>query len=128
MSKPIHILIVEDSEDDSLLLLHELRQGGYDPDSKRVETSGSMRTALEQRQWDLVISDYVLPGFSGLDALNVLKESGLDLPFIIVSGRIGEDLAVVAMKAGAHDYIVKGNLKRLVPAVERELRDAEVRR
>ena len=121
-------MIVEDSEDDSLLLLHELRRGGYDPDSKRVDTPGTMRTALEQRHWDLVISDYVLPGFSGLDALNILKESGLDLPLIIVSGKIGEDIAVGAMKAGAHDYIIKGNLARLVPAVERELRDAEVRR
>ena len=128
MSKPIHILIVEDSEDDSVLLLHELRRGGYDPGSKRVDTPGAMRTALEQQHWDLVISDYVLPGFSGLEALSVLKESGLDLPFIIVSGKIGEDIAVGAMKAGAHDYIIKGNLKRLVPAVERELRDAEVRR
>jgi PAS domain S-box-containing protein len=128
MSKPIHILIVEDSEDDSLLILHELRRGGYEPESRRVDTPGAMKAALEQRPWDLVISDYILPGFGGLEALNILKERGLDLPFIIVSGRIGEDIAVGAMKAGAHDYIIKGNFKRLVPVVERELRDAEVRR
>ena len=126
--KPLHILIVEDSEDDCLLLLRELRRGGYDPVYERVETAAAMREALEQRQWDIVISDYVLPKFSGLVALKMLKESGLDLPFIIVSGNIGESIAVHAMKAGAHDYILKGNLTRLVPAVERELREATVRR
>ena len=126
--KPLHILIVEDSEDDSLLLLRELRHGGYDPVHERVETSGAMRKALEQQHWDVVISDYVLPQFSGLAALRMLEESGLDLPFIIVSGNIGESIAVDAMKAGAHDYIIKGNLTRLAPAVERELREAVVRR
>jgi len=126
--KPLHILIVEDSEDDTLLLLRELRRGGYDPVYKRVETSGAMREALEQQSWDIVISDYVLPQFSGLTALKMLKQSGLDLPFIIVSGNIGESIAVHAMKAGAHDYILKGNLTRLVPVVERELREATVRR
>lgn len=126
--KPLHILIVEDSEDDCLLLLRELRRGGYDPVCERVETSGDMRKALAQRHWDIVISDYVLPKFSGLTALKTLKESGLDLPFIIVSGNIGESIAVDAMKAGAHDYILKGNLTRLVPAVERELREATIRR
>ncbi len=127
MSKPLHILIVEDSEEDALLLLMELRRNGYEPDFERVETREAMKAALERRKWEVVISDYVMPRFSGLDALATLKESGLDLPFIIVSGNIGEDIAVEAMKAGAHDYILKGNLKRLVPAVERELRDAEVR-
>jgi len=128
MSKPLRILIVEDSEEDALLLLMELRKNGYEPDFARVETHEAMKEALERREWDVVISDYVMPRFSGLDALAVLKESGLDLPFIIVSGNIGEDIAVGAMKSGAHDYILKGNLKRLVPAVERELRDAETRR
>lgn len=127
MKKPLRVLIVEDSEDDTMLLLRELRRGGYDAAFERVETSGFMKEALEKQKWDIVVSDYVLPGFSGLAALNVLKETGLDLPFIIVSGNIGEDVAVNAMKAGAHDYIMKGNLKRLVPAVERELHDAEVR-
>lgn len=128
MSKPLRVLIVEDSEDDALLLLMELQRSGYEPDVERVETREAMKEALGRREWDIVISDYVMPRFSGFDALNVLEESGLDLPFIIVSGNIGEDIAVQAMKAGAHDYILKGNLARLVPAIERELRDAEVRR
>jgi PAS domain S-box-containing protein len=126
--KPLHILIVEDSEDDGLLLLRELQRGGYDPVWERVETSGAMLEALERRPWDIVISDYVLPQFSGLSALKILKQSGLDLPFIILSGNIGESIAVDAMKAGAHDYILKDNFTRLVPAVERELREATVRR
>lgn len=128
MPKPLNILIVEDSEEDTLLLLMELRRSGYEPDFRRVETHEAMKEALQQREWDVVISDYVMPKFSGLEALATLKESGLDLPFIIVSGNIGEDIAVEAMRAGAHDYILKGNLTRLLPAVEREIRDAEVRR
>ena len=127
-AKPLRILIVEDSEDDTYLLLRELREGGYGPVYERVETPEAMRAALVKQEWDIIISDYVLPKFSGLAALEVLRESGRDLPFIIVSGNIGEDIAVGAMKAGAHDYIIKGNLKRLVPAIERELREAEVRR
>ncbi|MEW6443171.1 MAG: response regulator [bacterium] len=128
MSKQLRVLIVEDSEDDTLLLLRELRQGGYDPVFERVERASSMKEALERKRWDIIVSDYVLPSFSGLAALVILKESGLDLPFIMISGKIGEEIAVGAMKAGAHDYLAKSNLKRLVPAVERELREAEVRR
>ncbi len=128
MSTPIKILIVEDSEEDALLLIRELRRSGYEPLYERVETREAMQNALHGRQWDVVISDYVMPKFSGTEALNVLKTSGLDLPFIIVSGNIGEDMAVDAMRAGAHDYILKGNLTRLVAAVERELRDAQIRR
>jgi PAS domain S-box-containing protein len=128
MTNPLRVLIVEDSEGDALLLIRELGRGGFDPVSERVDTREAMQKALRDRKWDVVISDYVMPRFSGLDALGVLRESGNDLPFIIVSGNIGEDIAVSAMKAGAHDYLIKGNLKRLAPAVERELRDAEVRR
>ncbi len=128
MNKPLRILLVEDSEDDALLMIRELKRGGYDPVFERVETAEAMRAALEQRPWDLVISDYLLPKFSGLAALSLVNESDLDLPFIIVSGNIGEDIAVNAMRAGAHDYLIKGNLTRLIPAVERELRDAETRR
>lgn len=128
MSKPLRVLFVEDLEDDALLLIRELRRGGYEPVFERVQTREEMQDALKGREWDIVISDYVMPRFNGLDALGVLGESGFDLPFIIVSGNIGEDIAVEAMKAGAHDYLIKGNLKRLVPAVERELREAEVRR
>ena len=128
MAVPLRVLIVEDSEDDAFLMLRELRKGGYEPQALRVETAGAMQEALETGQWDIIISDYVLPRFSGLAALHMLKQSGQDLPFIVVSGNIGEDIAVGAMKAGAHDYILKGNLTRLVPAVERELREAVVRR
>jgi PAS domain S-box-containing protein len=124
MSKPLRLLIVEDSEDDALFLLHELRKGGYTVTSERVDTAPAMSAALEKQAWDVVIADYVMPYFSAPDALILLKGKGIDLPFIVVSGKIGEDIAVATMKAGAHDYIMKGNLKRLVPAVERELREA----
>jgi PAS domain S-box-containing protein len=128
MSVPLRILIVEDSENDALLLLRELRRGGYKPDNERVDTAADMEAALEKRDWDLVISDHSMPSFSSSAALEILQRKGLDLPFIIVSGQIGEDAAVAAMKAGAHDYIMKDNLARLNTAIERELREAEVRR
>src|SRR5688572_15936913 len=105
-----------------------LKQGGYDLMSERVDTPELMRAALARQSWDVVISDYVMPRFSGLAALRILQERGLDLPFLIVSGHIGEETAVAAMKAGAHDYLMKDRLARLVPAVERELREADVRR
>lgn len=128
MSTPLRILIVEDSEDDIFLLLHELRKGGYAPEYVSVCTADSMRAALAERQWDVITADYNMPGFTALAALKLLQESGLDLPFIVVSGKIGEDQAVAAMKAGAHDYVMKQNLSRLVPAIEREIRDADERR
>ncbi|MGZ7046141.1 MAG: ATP-binding protein, partial [Candidatus Aminicenantales bacterium] len=128
IGRPLKVLIVEDSEDDARLLVRELRMNGYDPTFERIETPDAMREALGKRSWDIVISDHVLPKFSGFAALDMLRETGLDLPFIIVSGNIGEDIAVEAMRAGAHDYIMKDNLKRLAPAVGRELRDAETRR
>jgi phosphoserine phosphatase RsbU/P len=128
MGKPLRVLIVEDSEDDALLLVFELRRGDYSPVARRVESFEAMQQALEEETWDVVISDYVLPGFSGLEALRLVRKSGLDLPFIIVSGKIGEDTAVQAMKEGANDYLIKGNVSRLVPAIEREMQEAEVRR
>jgi len=128
MGKPLRVLIVEDSEDDALLLIFELRRGDYSPIAKRIETVEAMQRALEEETWDVVISDYVLPGFSGLEALRMVRKSGLDLPFIVVSGKIGEDTAVQAMKEGANDYLIKGNVSRLVPAIEREMQEAEVRR
>ncbi len=128
MGIPLRILIVEDSEDDTLLLLRELRRGGYELDHERVDTAASMQAALEKRVWDFVISDHSMPAFSSSAALELLQRNGLDLPFIIVSGKIGEDVAVKAMKAGAHDYIMKDNLARLNTAVDRELREAEERR
>ncbi len=109
-------------------MLRELRHGGYDPVSMRVETASEMEAAVDGRVWDVIISDYRLPHFSGMAALKLMQERGLDLPFILVSGAIGEDLAVEAMKAGAHDYLLKGKLARLAPAVKREIRDAEARR
>lgn len=128
MGEPVRLLIVEDSEDDTTLLLRELRRGGYAPEHERVETSAAMRAALTGSRWDVVISDFYLPTFDAPSALEVLKESGLDLPFIVVTGSIGEDIAVTAMKAGASDYLLKDNLARLVPAVRRELRESDVRR
>lgn len=127
-SKPLRVLIVEDSEDDSLLLKNELERGGYDVTYSRVETAEAMCAALAEESWDIVISDHRMPHFSSLDALKLHRERKSDIPFIVVSGSMGEELAVSAMKAGAHDYIMKDNLTRLVPAVEREIRDAESRR
>ncbi|MBM4325221.1 MAG: response regulator [Deltaproteobacteria bacterium] len=127
MGIPLRVLIVEDSEDDALLTERELKRGGYDPIFERVETPETMRKALLNQIWDIVISDHSMPHFSSPAALAILKESGLDLPFMIVSGTIGEDVAVAAMKAGAHDYIMKDNLTRLVPAIERELKEAALR-
>ena len=127
MAKTLHLLIIEDSDDDVLLLVRELRRGGYEPVFTHIQSREEMKDALCREAWDIIISDYVMPQFSGLDALHLLQESGLDIPFIIVSGNIGEDIAVNAMKAGANDYLIKGNLARLVPAVEREMRDAGVR-
>ncbi len=128
MSRNLRVLIVEDSENDAVLLEVELERAGYKPDCLRVETAETLQAALDRRAWDLVIADYVMPHFNGLSALALVREKGLDLPFIIVSGHISDDTAVAAMKAGAHDYVMKDNLVRLGPAVERELREAEVRR
>jgi PAS domain S-box-containing protein len=127
MSLSLRVLIVEDSEDDAALLERELRRGGYETVYKRVETAATMSAELKRGEWDIVISDYVMPRFSGLKALKVFEDSGLDLPFIVISGKIGEETAVEAMKAGAHDYIMKDNLARLVPAIQRELKEAAVR-
>ncbi|MCL5961231.1 MAG: ATP-binding protein [Chloroflexi bacterium] len=128
MATAIRVLIIEDSEIDAELLLRELRQGGYDPVFEQVDTPEAMNQALAGQQWDIIIADYVMPRFSGLAALQQVREKGLDVPFILLSGKVGEDTAVDAMKAGAHDYIVKGNLARLIPAIQRELREAVVRR
>ncbi len=128
MSKLLRVLIVEDSEDDAELLAIELERGGYDIVHHRVDNRADMQAALQHSQpWDIILADYSMPQFSAIAALELLKECELDLPFVIVSGKIGEDTAVAAMKAGAHDYLVKGQLSRLIPAVERELREAVLR-
>src|SRR5882724_4360667 len=128
MDIPLRVLIVEDSEDDCLLLKNELARGGYAVTYSRVETAEEMTAALAEEHWDIIVSDHRMPRFSSLAALKLFKERASNIPFIVVSGSIGEELAVSAMKAGAHDYIMKDNLTRLVPAVERELREAESRR
>jgi PAS domain S-box-containing protein len=120
--------MVEDSEDDSLLILRILQKSGYDPVYKRVETAEAMQAALREQSWEIILCDYNFPHFNGLKAIELLAETGIDIPLIIISGRIGEETAVAAMKAGAHDYVMKDNLSRLVPAIEREMKEAIVRR
>ncbi len=127
MPTPLRVLLVEDSEDDALLLLRELRRGDYEPTVVRVDTADAMYHALCQPGWDLVLCDYAMPHFNGLEALKLYRECRQDIPFIVVSGTIGEDVAVNTMLAGAHDYIMKGKLSRLVPAIQRELREAQER-
>lgn len=128
MTSSLRVLIVEDTEDDALLIVRELRRADYEVTFERVDTSEGMTAALAKQTWDLIIADYTMPNFNGIAALELLKASRIDIPFIVVSGSIGEDVAVATMKAGAHDYLMKGNLKRLLPSVERELREAEIRR
>ena len=128
MDEKIRVLIIEDSEDDTLLILRELGRGGYKPTYERVETESAMREALSSKEWDLILSDYNMPRFSTPEALSILKESGIDVPFIIVSGATGEENAVQLMKEGAHDYVMKGHIQRLVPVIERELQEAEGRK
>jgi PAS domain S-box-containing protein len=128
MTGPLRVLMVEDSATDAHLVIRELRRTGRSIEFQRVEDAGAMRAALESKSWDVVISDWSMPKFTAAAALGILKEKGLDLPFIIVSGTIGEEAAVEAMRAGAHDYVLKDRLARLTPAVERELRESEARR
>lgn len=122
--RPVRILIVEDSEFDARIVVTTLKQGGYSALFQRVETPAGLKDALHASTWDVIISDYNMPNFTALDALEIVQQSGLDVPFIIVSGGIGEATAVAAMKAGAHDYVMKGNQARLCPVVEREMREA----
>lgn len=128
MANVLRVLIIEDSENDTQIMLRELRRGGYEVEHKRVEARPSLQAALSESSWDLILCDYSMPRFSARDALQTLYESELDLPFIVVSGTIGEESAVEMLKAGAHDFIVKGRFARLLPAIERELKDARVRR
>jgi PAS domain S-box-containing protein len=127
MGIPLSVLIVEDSEDDARLLVRELKRGGYELTQEQVYTATAMQAALDRQVWDLVIGDFSMPNFSGLEALSLVRERGLDVPYICLSGTISEELAVAAMKAGANDWVTKGQLKRLLPAIERELREAKGR-
>ena len=126
--KVLKVLLVEDSADDALLLMRQIRKGGFMASFLRVEEEEKMRDALMSERWDICITDHNMPSFDSTAALCLIKESGLDIPTVIVSGSIGEEIAVKAMKEGAHDYIMKDNLTRLVPAIERELRDADARK
>ena len=128
MTAPLRVLIVEDFEDDALLVQRELRRGGLELAAQRVDSKEAMRAALDQEKWDIILCDYNMPHFSAPEALALWKEMGQDIPFIVISGTVGEDVAVATMKAGAHDYLMKDNLTRLVPAVKRELQEARERR
>jgi two-component system cell cycle sensor histidine kinase/response regulator CckA len=124
----LRALIVEDSEDDCALMIRTLTQGGYDVRHQRVDSAETLLASLGEANWDIVLSDYSIPGFSGTAALALIREKGLDVPFVFVSGTIGEEIAVNAMRFGAQDYIMKSNLRRLLPAIERELRESQIRR
>lgn len=128
MNMPLRVLIVEDSDKDELMVVNALQSHGYDVTYTRVETAAEMDAALDLGIWDLILCDYCLPNFNGLDALKLMQSKGVDLPFIIVSGAINEEMAVNAMKAGASDFVTKARLSRLIPAIERELKEAENRR
>ncbi|MEI9937817.1 MAG: ATP-binding protein [Pseudomonadota bacterium] len=127
MNNPLRVLIVDDSQADATLILRALGEGGRVIESERVDSAESMRNALQRVEWDAVVCDWSMPGFSALEALGVVKQLGLDIPFIIASGTIGEDIAVLGLRAGAHDYVVKDKLMRLVPAIEREMRERKTR-
>jgi len=128
MPKLLRVLIIEDSEDDMFFTVQELARGGFDPEYECVETLSSLDSALDRQVWDVIISDHSLPGFTSFQALELIKRRQCDTPFIIVSGVIGEETAVKAMKAGASDYVMKSALGRLVPSIERELGEASNRR
>ncbi|HEQ97910.1 MAG TPA: PAS domain S-box protein [candidate division Zixibacteria bacterium] len=128
MKEQIRLLLIEDSETDAELILHLLKKDGMEVEHKRVQSARGMRTAMENSSWDVVISDYSMPRFDAIKAWEILKETDIDIPFIIVSGKIGEDTAVEAMRSGVHDYIMKDRLGRLAPAIRREIADAETRR
>ena len=128
MGEQLRVLLVEDSADDADLLLRELKRAGYEPVHERVWSADGIMSALSRSEWDLVISDHGMPAFSGTEALLIVREHAPDTPFIFVSGSIGEDVAVAAMRAGAQDYVMKGNIRRLAPAIGRELKESESRR
>ena len=127
-TRSLRVLFVEDSEDDAFLIARNLERAGYALERRRVDTAEGFANALDDERWDVIVCDHSLPHFNSRDALTAVQERDIDVPFIIVSGTIGEDTAVEAMRAGAHDYVLKNNLARLGPAIDRELNDAELRR
>jgi PAS domain S-box-containing protein len=128
MPEPIQVLIIEDNEDDAFFETRELRRAGYDPATARVDSEADLRAALVRQSWDLVLCDFTLPGFGGAQALRIAKDLRPEIPFIFVSGTIGEEAVAEAMRSGAQDYVMKDRLNRLVPAVRRELQEAAARR
>ncbi|HEY2647342.1 MAG TPA: response regulator, partial [Candidatus Acidoferrales bacterium] len=128
MGIALRVLMIEDSEDDAALIIRELRRGNYDVYQERVDDPRALELAYEKQNWDLILSDFSMPHFSGPDALRLLRAKGCEKPFIFISGTIGEETAVNALKDGAQDYLMKTNLKRLVPAVQRALQEAENRK
>src|SRR4030042_6763613 len=128
MANPLRVLIVDDSENDALLVVHELQPGGYEPTYQRVETREEMNSALEQKTWDVVISNFSMAKFTGLEALKALQEKELDLPFIIVSDTMSEEIALQCLKVGVHAFLKKKNIKLLITAVERALREVTIKR
>ena len=121
MAKSLSVLLIEDSEDDATLIVHELEHGGFKVDYERIDTSGAVKDAMKRREWDVILSDHAMPGTCSLEALTIAKESGVKAPFIIVSGWMTEELAKAAMKEGARGFVPKNRLAGLVPLVEKEL-------
>src|SRR5437762_4884754 len=128
MNDVLRVLLVEDSETDAEILARELQRAGFTATCTRVQTAAEVAAALDRGSWDIIVGDNSMPGFSGTEALALVRSRGLDIPFIFVSGTVGEDLAAQALEAGAGDALAKGNLRRLIPVIRRELRDAEERR
>jgi len=124
VAKPLRVLQVEDSAPDAALLRRQLSRAGYEPKWERVDTAEAMRSALSTQEWDVILCDYSMPHFSGLSALALVKEMGLDIPLIVISGTVGEAAAVEAIRAGANDYLMKDSLTRLGPTIERSLHEA----
>lgn len=127
MKRLLRVLIAEDAPDDAQLIVIQLEQGGFDVHSRRVDSAQTLIEALEGSQWDVIVCDYVMPGFSGLQALQILKDKATDIPFLMISGKVGEEAAAAAIRAGADDFLLKGNLTRLVPAVQRSIAEAALR-
>jgi DNA-binding NtrC family response regulator len=121
MGRPLSVLLIEDSDDDAVLIVHELEHGGYEVDFERVDTTAAIREALTKRDWDVILSDHAMPQSCALEALAVVKEIGTDSPFIVVSGWMTDDLAQSAIKEGACGFVPKNKLARLVPLIESEL-------